>query len=117
MPLSKARALVARAFAQQLGLGKFARRAGEPDKNGAWPNARFEHLRQTVVAKNKLWFDYWRPQNWAFLAGDRTSQPSSRDHRDPKKRWFPEEMEKFLPLIAVEEGTIWETAAKLAPDK
>ncbi len=72
-----------------------------------------ERLRQIIVEKNRLWFDYWRPQNWAFLHGDRTDQPSSRDHRDLKKRWFPEEMEKFLPLIEATEKEIWKLAAEL----
>jgi hypothetical protein len=64
-----------------------------------------------VIAKNRLWFDYWRPQNWAFLGGDRTSVPSSRDHRDPKVRWFPAEMEKFVPLILAQESQIRQYAA------
>ena len=29
----------------------------------------------------RLWFDYWRPMNWAFLTGDRTNVPYSRDWR------------------------------------
>lgn len=67
-----------------------------------------------IRAKNKLWFDYWRVQNWAFLAGDRTNQPSSRDHRDPSKRWFPTEREEFIPLIEAKEKEIDALAAKLA---
>jgi hypothetical protein len=78
-------------------------------------SAGFEPVRQAVLAKNRLWFDYSRPQNWAFLGGDRTTQPSSRDHRDPKVRWFPKEMEKFLPLIAEAEKRIDEAAAKAMP--
>jgi hypothetical protein len=74
----------------------------------------FEAVRQAVIAKNRLWFDYARPQNWAFLGGDRTSQPSSRDHRDPKVRWFPAEMEKYPPLIAQAEKRIDELAAVAA---
>jgi hypothetical protein len=80
---------------------------------GAWSNPQFEKLRATVVEKNQLWFNYWRPQNWAFLGGDRTSQPSSRDHRDPKVRWFPAEMEKFGPLIREKEGEMERLAAEL----
>jgi len=99
-------ALVAQAAAERMGLGSAVRAAGVPDDLGAWPNAAFEKLRRTIVAKNRLWFDYWRPQNWAFLGGDRTEQPSSRDHRDPKKRWFPEEMEQFRPLIMRKEEEI-----------
>ena len=75
---------------------------------------KVSQLRQLITAKNRLWFDYWRVQNWAFLAGDRTNQPSSRDHLDPKKRWFPEERERFLPLIEAREKEIDALAAKLA---
>ncbi|MBI3415541.1 MAG: SGNH/GDSL hydrolase family protein [Verrucomicrobia bacterium] len=104
---------VARAFAKQLGLGEFTQRAGVPNKEGVWPNTAFERIRQKVVAKNKLWFNYWRPQNWAFLGGDRISQPSSRDHRDPRVRWFPAEMEKFVPLIEAKEKEIEKLAAEI----
>ena len=78
------------------------------------PNSKDEQLRQLITTKNRLWFNYWRVQNWAFLAGDRTEQPSSRDWRDPSKRWFPAEREKFLPLIEKKEQEIWALAAKLA---
>ena len=107
-------ALVARAFASQVGLRELAGRAGEPNENGAWPNPAFERVRQAVVAKNRLWFNYWRPQNWAFLGGDRTEQPSSRDHRNPSVRWFPAEMEKFTPLIQQAETRIEEAAQTAA---
>ncbi|MSU63280.1 MAG: hypothetical protein EXS31_12930 [Pedosphaera sp.] len=109
----RGQALVAHAFVRQLGFGSVADLAGEPDEYGTWPNAGFERLRQTVVAKNRLWFNYWRPHNWAFLGGDRTSQPSSRDYRDPNIRWFPEEMEKFVPLIESKETEIAKLADKL----
>lgn len=72
-----------------------------------------ESVQALVAAKNRLWFHYTRPQNWAFLAGDRTNQPSSRDHLDKSKRWFPEEMEQFLPLIEAKEKAIWAKAAEL----
>jgi hypothetical protein len=99
-------ALIAKTFTQYLGFEEIAAQAGGPDSSGRWPQPAFEKLRQLIVEKNKLWFNYWRPQNWAFLGGDRTTQPSSRDHRDPKVRWFPAEMEKFLPLIAAKESEI-----------
>ena len=95
--------LIAAEFARQLGIDVPNPRSGA-----------FEKVRQTVIAKNRLWFNYWRPQNWAFLGGDRISVPSSRDHRDPKVRWFPAEMEKFLPLIAEREATIHQVAATLS---
>ncbi len=77
-------------------------------------NVELQQLLAAIRAKNRLWFDYWRPQNWAFLAGDRTSQPSSRDHLDPSKRWFPPEREAFLPLIEAKEKEIHALAQKLA---
>ena len=80
-------------------------RAGEPASTDA---LRFG---DSIRAKNRLWFHYTRPQNWAFLNGDRTSQPSSRDHRDPSKRWFPEEMKQWLPLIDAKEQEIAKLAA------
>jgi hypothetical protein len=104
-------ALVAEAFLRQPGFQKLASQPGEPDVAGAWPDSSFEKLRQVVIEKNQLWFNYWRPQNWAFLGGDRITQPSSRDHRDPKLRWFPAEMEKYLPLIRAKEAEMEQMAA------
>lgn len=74
-----------------------------------------EELRlvKLIQSKNQLWFNYLRPQNWAFLDGDRTVQPASRDHLDPEKRWFPEEMKAWLPLIAGREAEIWALARQL----
>jgi len=89
-------------FSHLHGRGK-SQTPGRLNQTGSWPEADWEKLRRGIIAKNRLWFDYWRPQNWAFLGGDRTTQPSSRDHRDRSKRWFPEEMEKFPPLIAEHE--------------
>ena len=90
------------AFARECGID-----SNEPLlPSGAWQNKNLERLRRAIIAKNRLWFNYWRPQNWAFLGGDRTEQPSSRDHRDPKVRWFPAEMEKYPELIAAKEREI-----------
>jgi hypothetical protein len=106
-------AFIARVVARQLGFGELANRAGDVGGSGAWSNPQFEKLRQSVIEKNKLWFNYWRPQNWAFLGGDRITQPSSHDHRDPKVRWFPAEMEKYVPLIREKEKEIEQTAASV----
>ena len=99
---ARGHALIAAEFVRQLGFTP----PPESSTSGTWSDPALEKLRQTIIAKNRLWFDYWRPQNWAFLGGDRTSVPSSRDHRDPKIRWFPAEMEKFVPLIAAKENEI-----------
>jgi hypothetical protein len=78
------------------------------------PESELHQLLAVIQQKNRLWFHYSRPQNWAFLAGDRTNQPSSRDHVDPEKRWFPPELERFAPLIAAKEEEIRTLAAKLS---
>ncbi len=104
-------ALIAAIFARQLGFGDIAARAGGVGASGAWSNRDLENLRALVLEKNRLWFNYWRPQNWAFLGGDRISQPSSRDHRDPKVRWFPAEMERYGPLIQAKEEEVERAAA------
>lgn len=104
-------ALFAAGIARQLDFAELVSQAGTVNGQGAWSNPRFERLRQFVLEKNQLWFNYWRPQNWAFLGGDRTTQPSSRDHRDPKVRWFPAEMEKYGPLIAAKETEMEAIAA------
>lgn len=70
-------------------------------------------LRPLIQAKNKLWHEYWRPSNWAFLYGDRTAQPSSRDHLNPQVRWFPKELEKYQGMIREKEEEIWKQAEAL----
>jgi hypothetical protein len=74
------------------------------------PDARLKTL---IGEKNALWHRYWRPANWAFLHGDRTAQPSSRDHTDPTQRWFPGEVEQYKPLIEAKENEIWKLANEL----
>ena len=108
---------VARETGTQLGLGRTAERVHLDPASGALRPEPVERLRAMIQAKNRLWFDYWRPMNWAFLRGDRTEQPSSRDHRDPKVRWFPTEMEKFPPLIEAKEKAIAKVAAEIANDQ
>jgi len=84
-----------------------------------WSDSRanYKSLRTAVAKKSSLWDRYRRPQNWAFLAGDRITQASSRDHLDPTKRWFPEEMKEFIPLIETKDREIWDLAAKIAAEK
>jgi len=89
--------IIAREIAQQLGFDV---------ATSVLSPGSAEHLRQLILTKNRYWFNYWRPMNWAFLHGDRTEQPSSRDHRDPNIRWFPVELEKFTPLIEKSEQEI-----------
>lgn len=92
----------------EAGAGELAQRlltqAGVREAGG------LEALRAAVRAKNRLWHQYWRPDNWAFLHGDRTAQPSSRDHLNPQLRWFPAELERYQKLIADKENELWKLA-------
>lgn len=63
-------------------------------------------LRAQINTKNKLWFEYWRPGNWAFLKGDRMDPAFSRHWKDYSKRIFPEEIARYGPLIEAEEKKI-----------
>lgn len=71
-----------------------------------------DSLRTLARAKNRLWNHFWRPSNWAFLHGDRTAQPSSRDHIDPRLRWFPAEMETCLRFVEEKESELAQAAAE-----
>jgi putative heme-binding domain-containing protein len=68
---------------------------------------RLHLLQKQVLEFERLWFDYWRPMNWAFLTGDRTNVPYSKDWKDSTKRIFPQEMEDFRPLLDQAEKNIW----------
>ncbi|HTG43911.1 MAG TPA: GDSL-type esterase/lipase family protein, partial [Verrucomicrobiae bacterium] len=109
---AKGQGISAQAFSKEIGQGDDARWAGRVGEDGSWEKRSIEQLRQLIISKNRSWFNYWRPQNWAFLGGDRTEQPSSRDHRDPKVRWFPGEIQKFQDLMQNQERAISELALK-----
>jgi hypothetical protein len=105
--------VLAEMFMRQAGLGDLFSRDEDVKADGTFLlNKDLQVVRKLVIEKNHLWFNYWRPQNWAFLGGDRTTQPSSRDHRDPKVRWMPEEMERYAPLIRGKEEEIQRAAQK-----
>jgi hypothetical protein len=103
------------AAGQQAVAANLARKLGAATGPGEATSTDELRLADAIHAKNRFWSHYARPQNWAFLNGDRTVQPSSRDHLDPSKRWFPEEMKQWLPLIAAKEEEIWKLAKQIAP--
>lgn len=81
-----------------------------PDFEVDFSDAGVEKLRLAIVRKNGVWYQYFRPTNWAFLYGDRQHVPASRDDKDPEKRWFPFEVERALTLISTLETEIHELA-------
>jgi putative heme-binding domain-containing protein len=70
-----------------------------------------EAVRREILEAERLWFDTWRPMNWAFLTGDRTEVPYSKDWKDSAKRIFPEEMRDFEPLLKQADENIWAALA------
>ncbi|MBO9573534.1 MAG: hypothetical protein J7497_15200, partial [Chitinophagaceae bacterium] len=76
-----------------------------------------EPLKKAIVDKNKIWFNYWRPGNWAFLNGDRTEQAFSRHWKDGSKRIFPEEIKSFTPILEEAERKIEKLQEELADGK
>ncbi len=59
-------------------------------------------LRELILAKNRFFFQQWRPQNEIYLFG-------SRKHEQGKNG---ADMPKFIPLIEEKEGEIFQTIAK-----
>lgn len=82
---------VATVVARQLGV--------EPDVS-----SRGQPLREAIVEKNRLWFDCWRPANWAFAYGDRVSVPYGK----ASGSWpsLKEEFERRRPLIEAADARI-----------
>ncbi|MEM7392182.1 MAG: family 16 glycoside hydrolase [Verrucomicrobiota bacterium] len=72
---------------------------GEIDDRGRFMDSDLEALRQAILHKNRLWHQFWRPTNWAFIYGNRQHVPSSRDHRNRNVRWFPAEINDIIPRI------------------
>jgi hypothetical protein len=77
-----------------------------PDATGAFRRESLEKIRLAIGTKNGLWNRSWRPANWAFLNGDRTEQPSSRDHLDRRIRWYPVEVQQLPAMVLREEEKI-----------
>jgi len=102
--------LAANTVASQLGFAGRVPSITRKDGDGTLESAAAESLRQAIHKKNDLWFRYWRPTNWAFLYGNRQTQPSSRDHTNPKRRWFPEELKKALAHLDEAEQQIHKAA-------
>lgn len=99
-----------RAVADQVAL-----QLGFPVRRGAGAPAELtQSLRQAIARKNRLWQQYYRPTNWAFLFGDRQHVPASRDPVERSERWFLREIDSIPGLIAETEEDIHRYARELA---
>lgn len=84
------------------------------DPESALKSSNLQTLQQTVLRKDFLWQQYYHPTNWAFLYGDRQSQPASRSHLDKDKRWFRNEVSQLPDLISETETDIHRYASEVA---
>jgi len=84
------------------------------NSDAALNSSKFQSLHQTLLRKDFLWQQYYHPTNWAFLYGDRQSQPASRSHLDKDKRWFQKEVDQLPALINETETDIHRYAAEVA---
>lgn len=71
-------------------------------------------LHDAIDRKNRLWQQYYRPSNWAFLFGDRQHVPASRDVEKREERWFVREIDSLPGLIAEAEAEIHRYAREAA---
>jgi len=71
-------------------------------------------LHDAIERKNRLWQQYYRPSNWAFLFGDRQHVPASRDVEKREERWFVREIDSLPGLIAEAEAEIHRYAREAA---
>lgn len=71
-------------------------------------------LSDAIDRKNRLWQQYYRPSNWAFLFGDRQHVPASRDVEKREERWFVREIDTLPALIAESEADIQRYAKEAA---
>jgi len=66
-------------------------------------------LRQAVIEKHRLWYDYWRPANWKLLYGDDSRRVFTRGGKDYIP--FREEWKSLLPLIDKADERVWKVAS------
>src|SRR5260221_10154269 len=67
---------------------------------------QFEKLRQTIIAKNRLYFDRWRPQNWTYILGFRKGEQGRNAVEIPQ----------FDPLVETKETEIAKLRRSTAVD-
>ncbi len=89
---------------------KIARMIAEGIEVSASPGIVKLGLRELIVEKNQLWFDYWRPMNYAFAFGDRMHVAFGRG--DPTLR---EELEILRPILETAEARVDAKAAGSGP--
>lgn len=65
-------------------------------------------VRETIIEKNRLWYDCWRPANWSFVYGDRVSQIFAKGAGNEPS--LKEAFEQYRPLLTATESRIHDLA-------
>lgn len=76
--------------------GEVARQLGWPNSWRRAPRRTLEELRDTIVRKDQLFFDRWRPENQTYLLGFRSYEQGKNAR----------ELPEFDPLVAADEREI-----------
>ena len=88
------------------GLGTLPEFKPNPDRFPTFPA-----LLQSIAEKNRLWFNCWRPMNWAFAYGDRTTQLFGQPFADAADGpGLAQELAQYKALIDQEEARIFALA-------
>ncbi|MDA1055224.1 MAG: HEAT repeat domain-containing protein, partial [Planctomycetota bacterium] len=93
----KAQKHLADEIARQLGIGR-----------PSLAKTSLETLRQAIVEKHRLWYDYWRPANWKLIYGDDARRQFTRGGEHYIS--FQEEWQTLVPLIDRAEQRVWQIA-------
>jgi hypothetical protein len=104
--------LAAQAFADQLGYAESVAKISDTQAGILQPTPA-EQLRQAIRAKDIMWRQFWFPTNWAFLYGNRQTQPSSHSHENRAFRWFPKEIDSIPSLLVGKDEEIWKRGRRL----
>jgi putative heme-binding domain-containing protein len=101
---------------------EIARQLGWKESLGRVNDKLIESLRQTVIHKDQLFFDRWRPQNETYLFGFRAHEQGQNAHEipefDPLVKKDEESIARFQELLLHHEKfpAITEPAAHIRPE-
>jgi lysophospholipase L1-like esterase len=89
--------------------GHYIRAGADPDREQA------ERLRQTIVAKNRLYFYRWRPENETYLFGFRKHEQGQNAREIPQFDPLIAEKEKEIAKLRVPVSHTYELKAEKKP--
>jgi lysophospholipase L1-like esterase len=105
-----------------LAKGKYALRCGEKEKGTVSPkdgetlvilaSEQSENLREKIIAKNRLYFHRWRPQNETYLYGFRRAEQGKNAKEIPEFDPLIEKLEAEIAKLRKPATQTWELIRK-----